>query len=58
MHHPDTMLTCDCHDFFKEVEFDTLRGGITRKVEHQHLGLWPGILDRLFQFFKEIDTGF
>ena len=48
------MLPGDVDDLLEEVQFDALRGRIAGEVEHQHLGLGPGILDRLLQLLEEI----
>ena len=55
--HPDAVLPGDGDDPLEEVELDALGGGIAGEVDHQHLGLGPGILDGPAQLGEEVDAG-
>ena len=57
MHHDDIVLFGQGHHPFKEIQFDTLRGGIGRKTENNHLRLRNRFTDRPFQFHEKVDTG-
>ena len=57
MHHPNFVFAGQRDDFLEKLEIDALSGWVSGKVEDQHLRLWPGGLDRLLEFFKEIDAG-
>ncbi len=48
------MLARNGNDLFIKVEFDALRGRIAGKVQHQHLGPWPRVLDGLFQLGEKV----
>ncbi len=54
--YPDVVLPGDLHHLLEELQFHALGGGVPGKVEHQHLGPRPGVLDRLLQLAEEVDA--
>lgn len=56
MHHPHFVLAGHLNHLLEERQLDALGGGIAGEVEHQHLGLGPGIADSLLQLLEEVDA--
>ncbi|CRI67327.1 hypothetical protein THIOKS1550019 [Thiocapsa sp. KS1] len=52
--HPDPVLGGDIDDLLEEVQLDALRRRIPRKVQDQHLGLRPGVLDGALELLEEV----